>query len=315
MTGILAKLPVPTETLGGRFSGRTFCRVTTVQKRTIRLTTFMVALIASAVQMLAAADATILVISAEEGACVMLGHYTGGGFSPASELANANPDKYRAAAERLLGLFREGDAISGLDSKRRKVNAVITSINTAPELGESSLQLTSRPATNRRLALLARPKLPIIVLSATRTRLTEAIDRQLRMRIDELWKAHLPERSPEEQPIRFEVLKPLVERLPEEPDILVVRYPLDLIEPGGGRDDRAQAFFMYSVTERRIIRAAFGHPEWAFTSSVLTIQPEVYFRIAGDSRTYFVGLHEGGWEDTTRALYDFRTGQAVLLCY
>lgn len=95
----------------------------------------------------------------------------------------------------------------------------------------------------------------------------------------------------------------------------MVRYPLDLIEAGGGRDKRAQAFFMYSVKEGRIIRAAFGHPEWAFTSSVLTVQPEIYFRITGDGRTYFVGLHVGGWEDTTRALYDFRTGRELLLCY
>src|SRR5688572_33244011 len=106
----------------------------------------------------------------------MLGQHTGGGFSPASELANANPDKYRAAAECLLRLFRVGDEISGFDSKGRKVSAVITSINTAPELGESSLKLTTKPATNRRLAVLASPKLPTIVLSATRTRLNEDID-------------------------------------------------------------------------------------------------------------------------------------------
>ncbi len=127
---------------------------------------------------------------------------------------------------------------------------------------------------------------------------------------------HLPERIPEVQPSRYDVRGAIVESLPSEPGILAIQYSLELFYPDSADRDSATAFFLYSEADRRILRASFGHPEWSSGGSVVTIRPQIYFRVSGDKRVYFLGEHFGGWEDSsTYAIFDFRTGRDLLRCY
>jgi hypothetical protein len=265
-----------------------------------------------------AAGGTTLVIADKQSACVMLGAYGGRGrFTPATELSSSGPDGYWLAGKSILGTFRTGESLSGIDSRNRRTRASVSAIHTLPELGESSLKLTGTARwQDGVVAVLTKPPLPIRLLHSKRIHLAQDIDILLRREIDGLIAKHLPERVAAERPSRFEVGRPIAESLSEAPDIVLVKYPLALIGHAGERDDRAQAFFHISVSGKRVVRAAFGHAEWAFASSVLTIWPEMYFRVAGEESIYFVGLHQGGWEDAFgRAIYDLRTGKEVLICY
>jgi hypothetical protein len=216
----------------------------------------------------------------------------------------------------VLGSFRAGETLAGVDNRNRPIRIPIGGVDREPGLGESSLQLATAHWRDGVVALLSKPQISIHLLRPKKTRLAADIDKRLRDAIDVLFRRHLAARAPDERPSAVEIGAPTVETLSEAPDLLLIRYPLELIETDGARDDRAQAFFLFSLPEMRVIRGEFGHPEWASRSEVLTIEPEMYFRLAGRDRLFFIGLHRGGWEDLSgRAVYDLRTGRELLLCY
>jgi len=57
-------------------------------------------------------------------------------------------------------------------------------------------------------------------------------------------------------------------------------------------------FYLFSRGSIALFWGEFGHGEWSFESSVLTIKPEIYFRIGNSPEVFFVGLNERGWEDS-----------------
>ncbi|MCI0673440.1 MAG: hypothetical protein L0Y64_23560, partial [Myxococcaceae bacterium] len=99
------------------------------------------------------------------------------------------------------------------------------------------------------------------------------------------------------------------------PDLLTVQYPASVLWPGSAREDeRASAFFIYSLKDRKPVLSTFGHPEWAPVdkSVILTVRPFVFFTIGSDPRVYFLGEHGRGWESNGFAIYDLRSGRAML---
>jgi hypothetical protein len=61
-------------------------------------------------------------------------------------------------------------------------------------------------------------------------------------------------------------------------------------------------FFIYSVADGKVVRGEFGHPEWAFDSTVQAIRPKLYFRLGTSPDIYFVAETEGGWESYGHSL-------------
>ena len=94
----------------------------------------------------------------------------------------------------------------------------------------------------------------------------EHIDNRLRREIDVLFKKHVPETVSNERPSGLEIREPIVETLNEAPDLLLVKYPLVLIENEGVRDDRAQAFFF------RFMRCVFSAPNFGHVNGPSPVQ-------------------------------------------
>jgi hypothetical protein len=96
---------------------------------------------------------------------------------------------------------------------------------------------------------------------------------------------------------------------------LSVVYRVIVNWSGGGTtpDDRGSVFFIFSESEQKIVFETFGHPEWnSSREGVRTIQPELYFKVGSDSRTYFVGVDNGGWESHGWGIFEFPSGRRVL---
>jgi hypothetical protein len=228
---------------------------------------------------------------------IFLGWFEHNSFVPAPELSKTGPDRYATAAKNLLSAFQVGQTLVGIDRKGRPVSARIEQTNPAPDLGEYSVNLSYPNGSLRQDALFGTKVLPIRILRRESASLSPDIDLKLRDRANQLWLHHLSERALDERNARFTLGSPNVERVASAPELLVVQFPVDMEEPGGSHDDRGSMFFIYSRTEHRIIRGEFGHPEWAPGSSVLTIKPEFYFRMGTNASIFFVGVHQGGWED------------------
>lgn len=114
--------------------------------------------------------------------------------------------------------------------------------------------------------------------------------------------------------------KPVVRRIQGEADVVAVvlpvlfrgRYPYPLRRDG--LDDRGSVFLIYSLSSRRVIYEAFGHPEWGpEAADVLQVRPLLFFRIVGDPRTYFLSEWHGPWESIRYAILDLPTGKPLLV--
>ena len=238
---------------------------------------------------LTGAEAVSIAISfAEGGACVMLGRYERGSFVSDILLDSSDPDAYFTGVKRSLGRFRPNETLRGMDATGQSAGVSVGATRVVEDLGEHSIDLAptgNRPAG---LAMFLRPGRKLSILRPQRqSALAIEIDRRLRAKLQDLWRVHLPERIPEMRPGGYEVRSTIVESLRSEPGILAIQYSLELTYPDTADRDSATAFFLYSTTEGRILRSAFGHPEWSNGSSVLTIRPQIYFRVGGDKRTYF----------------------------
>lgn len=114
--------------------------------------------------------------------------------------------------------------------------------------------------------------------------------------------------------------KPVVRRIQGQADIVTVVLPVLFRGPypyplrRDGLDDRGSAFFTYSLSRRRVIYEVFGHPEWGpEATDVLQVRPLLFFRIAGDPRTYFLSEWHGPWESTRYAILELPTGRPLLV--
>jgi hypothetical protein len=256
-------------------------------------------------------------------ACVFLGGYEGGGFLPSPEL-RSSPADFDEAFATSIATFSPGQVLLALGPTGQRFNLTVDRVDPGATnaVGAPSLviRVPTRP-TLREGAWLMTSAVPLRILPRRPARLDAFAKSLFRARAGELWNRHLPERPPDERPLRFRLRNPIVERVDALPGVITVRIPIDIEErnpKAKGRnihDERGQMFFLYSTATRRIIREEFGHPEWSAHSTVRTIKPWMFLQAGPNNGVYFVGQNSAGWESDEVALFDLRTGREVLTCW
>jgi hypothetical protein len=255
--------------------------------------------------------------------CVFLGDYESGGFLPAPELRSSQPDFDEAFATSIAA-FSAGQGLLAVGPAGQRFNVTVDRVDPGATNAIGAPSLVIRVPTRPPLrdgAWLMTSAFPLRILPRRPARLDAAAKSLLRARAAELWNRHLSERAPDERPVRFRLRNPIAERVDALPGVITVRIPLDIEErnpKGKGRtihDERGQLFFVYSTATRRIIREAFGHPEWSPQSTVRTIKPWMYLQAGTGNGVYFVGQNSEGWESDEVALFDLRSGREVLTCW
>ncbi len=155
-------------------------------------------------------------------------------------------------------------------------------------------------------------------LQASRVSLAPEDDRRLRIEAANLYRNALDRRQPEKRPRDMVLGVPVVERVEKAPEVVAVQFPVILKGFHDDRnDDRASAFFIYNLPNKKPVFGTFGHPEWSTEApNVRRVKPLSYFVIGEEPNVYFVGEYFGAWEDvTTYAIFNLRTGQVLLKSY
>jgi hypothetical protein len=175
--------------------------------------------------------------------------------------------------------------------------------------GSESIQVHLETKTARSVPVLLATEDLIHVLKQESVRLDPELDALFRKKAPELMAIHGTREG-------NSLGKPKATRAEGAPDYLTVVYP-SLWDEGDGRiEQRGSYFFLYHVPDKRIVRGQFGHPEWSDDSMVLTIVPEIFFRIADRQEIYFAGPSETGWEDPfSRGIFELTTGRELMRCH
>lgn len=247
----------------------------------------------------------------------LLGFHDGSRFLPVQPWSEATRDAYNAQVDSVLAAFRPGGTYDGYDELGRRVQVRVDSIDPRAEQYESVFDLRFPGSKETpHVVLFTSAPLNIKVLKATTALLSPALDSVLRARGQEMWVKALKELAPEDTDARYALDAPTVERVEGVPGFLVVYFPLQITWNHKRPDDRASMFFIVDSLNQ-IALSRFGHPEWAPSeeSTVLTIRPSIFFRVEGSPDIFFLGTHEGGWEDLRWAIYELRTGAVVLTSY
>jgi hypothetical protein len=256
-------------------------------------------------------------------ACIFLGNFKNERFQPTVGLKDFSSDFDRAVVK-CAKAFSTGQKLLGITPEGQKFKATVNSIDpeASNDLGVFMLKINLPPGhILNNGALLMTSAIPLRNMHRRTERLDPAVESLLRLRAQKLWNHHLPERSNDERPSRFTLEPPIVESVKELPGVIVVRFPMDIVEDnlnGDGRidhDDRGQMFFIYSTIDKRVIREEFGHPEWASASTVRTIKPWMYFKVGVGDSVFFIGENTSGWESEEAALFDLKTGREILSCW
>jgi hypothetical protein len=232
------------------------------------------------------------------------------------------------AVKSVLAAFPDGKVLDGIDMKGNRIKGRIVSSDpeAVNDIGGITLSAEIIRGPRNKGAILFTSPLAIRILKREPAKLSASIDSILRGKAQKLWTKHLPERYPEEQPSGFALKAPLVEHIEGAEGILTVLYPMDIrswtIRSQNGEivsrepehDDRGSMFFIYSIRDKKIILAEFGHPEWSSGSTVRTVKPNVYFQIGNNPEIFFIGEDNGGWESLGHSLFNLRTGQEIMPC-
>jgi hypothetical protein len=171
------------------------------------------------------------------------------------------------------------------------------------------------------------PNIRVKFLKSFDVKLDEAALNQIQSEALRLWKEALEELPGDDEMRalgRIELLAPIiqgVEGVEEVVTVLIpttIKMPASFVEKGLKHefehvDERGSFFFVYSVSERRIIFGSFGHPEWDPRAvRLVTVKPLIYFQISGDSLVYFLGEHSFAWEHYGHAIFDLKSGRVLL---
>lgn len=258
----------------------------------------------------------VVAVAERESSCALLGYYRAGAFEVAEKMKRSDPDWFSFAADEVLKSFRIGEVLVGVDQTGRQRSAVVKRIEPNPDIGSSPVEIKKDAWAAATIALLGQQPIPLRLLQPKRGRLSAALDRKLRDAVKVLFAKHLEELPPDSRPGLEKILDPELTTLREAPRALIVRYPLALVREGESSDDTSQAFFIVDLPTQRIVRGEFGHQEWSSRSTVLTIIPEMYFRLGGSPRIYFLAEYATGWEDIGRhAIFELGTGREVMQCH
>jgi hypothetical protein len=252
----------------------------------------------------AASSQTFLAYQSADSGCNFLGHYQQGRFIDTTKTRGAI-DPYTDAGRAIVPEFIAGRDYPAITARGNAVRILVTDVSASQDRPTYRFHANASEPV-----LITTAPLPLEVLPTLAARLTHTAERQIQARAKQLWERALSERDSGDRPSGYTMGKPQVETVGD--GILVVYYPLN-IEPLN--DNRGSMFFLYSEKQHQIIRAEFGHPAWAFKSSVRTIKPEFYFRLRGSPDPYFLAEYSGGWGDWGYAILNLRTGDNELYCY
>jgi hypothetical protein len=238
--------------------------------------------------------------------CIFLGHYDQGRFADTTKTQGAL-DPYTDAARARIPEFTAGREYPAITAHGDTVRILVTDVGPKQDRPTYTFQArTSEPA------LITTAPLPLEIVRTAPAALSRIAQDQILARAEQLWNRAVKERAAGEKPLRYSLGKPQVSGVHDGSGMLAIYYPLD-IEPI--HDTRGSMFFLYSEKQHQIVRAEFGHPEWALQSSAQTIRPEFYFRIKGTPDIHFLAEYAGGWEDPGYAIINIGTGKTELYCY
>jgi len=256
--------------------------------------------------------------TAETVANPFTGYYEKGRFI-AQKACERGPHIYWCAMEikSIAKHFPLGRSLPGLSEQGLTVAVVIDSV-LSPKFEDpldSSFKVRVRSKAGTRPAttvLFWTPNVKVQYLRPITARLPAAADVQLRKKVSELWKEALTVLPEDARPTSMVLGSPIVQTIPGAKGILSVLFPATIPD---SYLRSASFFFIYSLSSQRIVYSTFGHGEWspnATLTQVLTVKPIAHFRIGKDPKVYFFGEYTGGWESFGFAIFDLRTGDALL---
>ena len=204
----------------------------------------------------------------------------------------------------------------GTTTKGRAVKVMIDSVNPQPEYYEAALYVTFRGATldSGEVALFWDTDDTVTVLPALSTALDPSSTERLKQHALALHQAALPEADVVPAHDIVEFAAPEVRRADAVPDVVTVYYKLIFKQRDSVVDDRADAFFLYSMPNSHVLFETFGHPEWGSNADkVVSVKPVAFFRVLRDPHVYVLAGREGAWESGgSWAIFDLRTGKPLL---
>jgi hypothetical protein len=254
----------------------------------------------------AASCQTFLAYQGTDSGCIFLGHYDQGRFADTTKTQGAL-DPYTDAARTRTPEFIAGREYPAITLHGDTVRILVTDVS--PKQDRPTYRFQARASEP---ALITTAPLPLEIVRTTPVTLSRMVQDQILARAEQLWNRAVSERAGAEKPLHYSLGRPQANTVHDGSGMLAIYYPLD-IEPM--HDNRGSMFFLYSEKQRQIIRAEFGHPEWALQSSARTIHPEFYFRIRGTPDVHFLAEYTGGWEDSGYAIINLGTGNTELYCY
>ena len=204
----------------------------------------------------------------------------------------------------------------GMTTEGRRVEVMIDSVNTEAEHGEAALHVRVRGThlDSAETALFWDTNDALTVLPSGPARLDSAAADLLKDRARVLHRAALADTGavPTHNTVAFAT--PDVRGVEAMPDVVTVYYPMMLKQGDSTVDDRANAFFLYSIPGRRVLFETFGHPEWGpRADKVVSVSTTAFFRISGDPHTYLLALRLGAWESPgSWVIFDLATGKRLL---
>jgi hypothetical protein len=213
--------------------------------------------------------------------------------------------------------LRPGDNLPGVDAHGRFATVRVDAVRPLQgDLYEAAYGVSLQPAAGPEAqgpVLFWQPQPSVELIAGRPVTLDSAALALLRAEALRLHQRAEALRAPGERADSLVLGSPVVRAVDGEGRVSVF-WP-GALAYGDDRDTRPSVFFVYDPAARRIVCARFGHPEWAplrERDAVSVIEPLLFFRVAGDGHTYFLGRSAGPWEYLGFGIYDLHTGERVL---
>ena len=263
----------------------------------------------------------------------LFGYYRDGQFIP--KRLGEDIEQYLKDVSSFNRSFPVGEVFAGVSFEGRPIKVRIKSKKDYwGGMGDNIFQLeimqtgeTIFPISG---SLFWTPNIKVKFLKSFDVKLDEAALKQIQNEALRLWKEALEE-LPEDDEMRtlsrMELLAPTIQKVEGVEEVVTVLMPTLIkmqaayVEKGVKHEfehvnDTTSVFFIYSVSERKIVFGSLGNPGWDWQEiRMVTVKPFIYFRILGDSSVYFLGEHSLGWEHHGYAIFNLKLGRVLLLSY
>jgi hypothetical protein len=263
----------------------------------------------------------------------LFGYYTCGQFTPV-RLAEDYERRMKDISS-FNRFFQIGEVFAGMSFEGRATNVQIKSKKDYKEgfydhFFELEIWQTGETIFPISDFLFWTPNIRVKFLEPFDVKLDEDAVKQIQDEALRLWKEALEELPGDDEMrtlSRIELLAPTIQKVEGVQEAVTVLIPTliktraSFVEEGAKHefeyvDNTASVFFIYSVSEKKIIFGSFGHPEWdPHAIRVVTVKPLIYFRIQGDPSVYFLGEHSLAWEHNGYAIFNLKLGKVLLRSY